>query len=198
MSPRRSWLADDACNVDVVDVTVERVSLADTLDLRWRVLRPHQRLEEVQLRGDEDPDTAFYAARDAVSHDVLATGSVQREAPPWAPHARHGRDHAGPDGALDVPAAARLAAGSESANAWRLRAMATADGLRGQGLGRLVLDAIVDHVAALGGGVLWCGARIRAVQFYERAGFATLGDLYEEPDIGTHVLMWRLVGSSTQ
>lgn len=179
-------------------VVVERVPLAETLHLRWRVLRPHQRFEDVTLQGDQDPDTAFYVARDTASRDVLATASVQREAPPWTPHARHGRDHAGPDSPLEVPAVARLAAGSEAANAWRLRAMATADGFRGQGLGRLVLDAIVDHVDAVGGGLLWCGARLRAVPFYERAGFTMLGDFYEEPDIGTHVLMWRIVGSSTR
>jgi len=179
-----------------MDVLVEQVSLAETLDLRRRVLRPHQNLEEVTFRGDEDPDTAFYVARDAASRDVLATASVQREPPPWAPHARHGRDHAGPDSLLEVPEGALLATGNEAPNAWRLRAMATADGFRGRGVGRLVLDAIVRHVADVGGGLLWCGARIRAVPFYERAGFSTLGDLYEEPDIGTHVLMWRVVGAS--
>jgi GNAT superfamily N-acetyltransferase len=179
-----------------MDVLVEQVSLAETLDLRWRVLRPHQRLDEVTLQGDEDPDTAFYVARDAASRKVLATASVQREAPPWTPHVRHGRDHAGPASPLEVPAVARLAAGSEAATTWRLRAMATADDFRGQGLGRLVLDAIVNHVAAVGGGLLWCGARIRAVPFYERAGFSRLGDVYEEPDVGTHVLMWRVVGAS--
>lgn len=172
---------------------MEQASLAETLTLRWRVLRPHQKLEEVILQGDEDPDTTFYVVRDTFSRDVLATGSVQREPPPWEPQARHGRDHAGPDGPLEVPDAALLGAGRGEPNAWRLRAMATADGFRGSGLGRLVLDAVVQHVAAIGGGLLWCGARIRAVPFYERAGFSTLGDVYEEPDVGSHVLMWRVV-----
>jgi GNAT superfamily N-acetyltransferase len=179
-----------------VAVLVERVSAPETFDLRWRVLRPHQRLEEMTLQGDEDPDTAFYVARDAMSANVLATASVHREAPPWEPQARRDRDHAGPDGRLEVPTEARFAAGNEGANAWRLRAMATADGFRGQGLGRRVLDAVIDHVSTAGGGLLWCGARIRAVQFYERAGFSTLGDFYNEPIVGIHVLMWRVVAAS--
>ena len=180
-----------------VDVLVERVSAPETFELRWRVLRPHQRLEEVSLQGDEDPDTSFFVARDRTSGEVLATGSVQREAPPWEPQARLGRDHAGPHSRLDVPADARVAAGHDGADAWRLRAMATADGVRGQGLGRQVLDALIDHVAAAGGGLLWCGARIRAIPFYQRAGFSPLGDFYEEPVIGTHVLMWRVVAGPT-
>ncbi len=161
------------------------------------MLRPHQRLEEMTLQGDEDPDTAFYVARDATSGNVLATASVQREAPPWEPQARRDRDHAGPDGSLEVPPEARFAAGNEGANAWRLRAMATAVGFRGQGLGRRVLDAVIDHVSTAGGGLLWCGARIRAVQFYERAGFSAVGDFYKEPIVGIHVLMWRVVAAST-
>lgn len=178
-------------------VRVERVSAPETFDLRRRVLRPHQRLEEMTLQGDEDPDTAFYVARDATSGNVLATASVQREAPPWEPQARRDRDHAGPDGSLEVPPEARFAAGNEGANAWRLRAMATAVGFRGQGLGRRVLDAVIDHVSTAGGGLLWCGARIRAVQFYERAGFSAVGDFYKEPIVGIHVLMWRVVAAST-
>jgi GNAT superfamily N-acetyltransferase len=75
--------------------------------------------------------------------------------------------------------------------------MATADGFRGRGLGRRVLDAVIDHVSAVGGGLLWCGARIRAVPFYERACFSTLGGFYEEPVVGTHVLMWRVVEAPT-
>ena len=176
---------------------MERAAAPETFDLRWRVLRRHQRLEEVALSGDEDPDTAFFVARDAASRAVVATASVQREAPPWEPQARRGRDHAGPDGRLEVPSDARLAAGKAGVNAWRLRAMATADGLRGQGLGRRVLDAVIDHASAEGGGLLWCGARSRAVPFYERAGFSTLGDFYEEPVVGTHVLMWRLLTPTT-
>jgi len=52
-------------------------------------------------------------------------------------------------------------------------------------------------VSTRGGGLLWCAARIRAVPFYARAGFSPLGDFYEEPVIGTHVLMWRVVAAST-
>lgn len=176
---------------------MERVSASDTFELRWRVLRPHQRLEDVVLPGDDDPDTAFFAARDAATGRVLATGSVRPEAPPWEPPARHARGRVGTGGRPDVPADARPGSGGEGPGAWRLRAMATADGRRGQGLGGRVLEAAIDHVGADGGGLLWCAARIRAVPFYERAGFTTLGDPYEEPDIGTHVLMRRIVPAAT-
>jgi GNAT superfamily N-acetyltransferase len=46
--------------------------------------------------------------------------------------------------------------------------MATSEGLRGQGIGTKVLDAVIAHVASHGGGLLWCNARLPAKTFYER------------------------------
>ena len=120
---------------------------------------------EMALPGDQDPDTGHFAAR---AHDgtVVGTASVRREAPPWDPG---------------------------HASAWRLRGMATDETLRGSGIGGLVLAAVVDHVEARGGGLLWCNARAGAVAFYRRGGMATHGEVWEEEHIGPHVAMWREV-----
>ena len=96
----------------------------------------------------------------------MGTATVRREAPPWA---------------ADAP------------DAWRLRGMATAEGWRGRGIGGRVLAAVVDHVASRGGGLLWCNARVPAAPFYERAGLATRGEPWTDPDIGPHVAMCRSV-----
>jgi predicted GNAT family N-acyltransferase len=71
--------------------------------------------------------------------------------------------------------------------------MATSEELRGLGIGTRVLDAVVAHVAAHGGGLLWCNARIPACLFYERAGFVRRGEPWTDPDLGPHVAMWRQV-----
>lgn len=96
--------------------------------------------------------------------EVVATGSVTEEAPSWA---------GGP--------------------AWRLRAMASDESYRGTGAGGAVLLGIIDFVAASGGGLLWCHARMPAVGFYRRFGFTTRGEQWDEPFIGPHVMMERLV-----
>lgn len=59
--------------------------------------------------------------------------------------------------------------------AWQLRGMATDDGARGRGVGRVALDAVVAHVRATGATLLWCNARDVALSFYERAGFVVAG-----------------------
>ena len=149
-------------------VPIERVPAADTIPLRHRVLRSHQDISEVALPGDDDPETGHFAAID--EGEVIGTASVRREPPPWPP----------PPPAATLPA-------------WRLRGMATADGRRGEGIGGAVLAAAVAHVAASGGGLLWCSARQPAEAFYRRAGFEVIGEPWDDPDLGPHVAMYRLV-----
>jgi GNAT superfamily N-acetyltransferase len=144
-------------------VRVERVPASVTYPLRQQVLRPYQDLADLVLPGDDDPSSAHVAVRDDGGR-VVATGTVRREAPPWAP----GRG-----------------------DAWRLRGMATAPGHRGRGVGAAVLAELLDHVAGHGGGLVWCNARLPARRFYERAGFVVRGDEWDDPDIGPHVAMHR-------
>ena len=96
---------------------------------------------------------------------LVASGNIRSEAPPW---------------------------GADSTS-WRIRGMATWPEARGQGAGRLVLDALLRHARERGGGLVWCNARTTARSFYERAGFAVRGAEWEEPDIGPHVAMWRVL-----
>lgn len=90
-----------------------------------------------------------------------------------------------------VPAACRWR--PEAARPWQLRAMATAIGWRGRGVGAPAVAAVVDHIRAEGGDLLWCNARLGARTFYERAGFAIEGDQFDVTGIGPHLPMARLV-----
>lgn len=75
------------------------------------------------------------------------------------------------------------------ADGWRLRGMATAEDARGRGAGRALLAVCVAHVAAQGGGELWCNARTPAVGFYRAAGLAVVSEEFDVPGIGPHVVM---------
>jgi GNAT superfamily N-acetyltransferase len=148
---------------------VERVSAEVTYPLRQRVLRPHQPVRTVGFPGEADPRAGTYAARDDAG-EVVGTATVYPEPCPWRP---------------------------TDPGAWRLRGMATDPELRGCGVGTAVLDAALAHVAAEGGTLVWCTARTPARAFYERAGFAAHGEVFEEPVIGPHVRMWRAVSSGS-
>ena len=98
---------------------------------------------------------------------VIASGSVMAQSPPWETW--------------------------DTRQAWRLRGMATAEDRRGQGIGAALLDAVVDHVRAEGGRLLWCNARVPARAFYERAAFVSRGEPWTDPVIGPHVAMLLLI-----
>lgn len=148
-------------------VVVEAAPAEATYPLRQAVLRPHQRLDEVRLPGDERPDAVHLVARSG-GGEVVGVASVWKEAPPWD----RGRT-----------------------DAWRLRGMAVAPELRRGGLGSSLLGEILAHVASHGGGLLWCRARVPAVNLYLRAGLNTRGEAFEVDPIGPHVEMWREVAA---
>ncbi|MGH9307562.1 MAG: GNAT family N-acetyltransferase [Acidimicrobiales bacterium] len=143
-----------------MDIEVQRVEASRTYPLRQAVLRPHQSVEQMALDGDDDPDSAHFAA--LCDGQVVTTASVRPEAPPWEP---------------DHPLS------------WRLRGMATTGEHRNQGIGGRVLGAVVKHVQQGGGGLLWCNARLPALPFYRRAGFVARGEAWVDPTIGPHIAM---------
>ena len=160
-----------------MEVDIERVAPAASYPLRQAVLRPHQRIEEVATPDDDDPDSATFGAVDCATGVLVGTATVLREEATWQDR---------------TPYRSELTRAQD----WRLRFMATREDLRGQGIGSLVLDAALAHVAAEaaneGRGIVlvWCNARVSAIAFYERAGFRTRGEEWVTP-FGPHVVMWR-------
>jgi GNAT superfamily N-acetyltransferase len=150
---------------EVVHTSAER-----TFELRQRILRPHQAIEDMAWEGDEHPDTAHLCVFGADDR-VVGTASVRREAPPWEP---------------DV------------FPSWRLRGMATDPAWRNRGIGTVLLTTVIDHVAYYGGGLLWCNARLGAISLYRRGGLVIRGEPWNEPLIGPHVTMERTVDARTR
>jgi GNAT superfamily N-acetyltransferase len=130
--------------------------------LRLSMLRHGRPANDAVFEGDDHPRIAHVAAFDA-DGEVVAVGTVFPEAAPWAP---------------------------DETGAWRIRGMATAEGWRSHGIGGRVLDALLAHAREGGGTVIWCHAREGAWAFYERAGFAALGESFDD-GLAVHRSMWR-------
>ncbi len=140
-------------------IHVRAVPAADTRPLRQRVLRPHQRPDEIVLAGDDDPAARHIGAWLDGDGPCVGVGSI-------CP------DPEAPGGAV-----------------WRVRGMATDAAARGQGVGRAVLEALLAHGWASGATRIWCTARTTAAGFYLRQGFEVEGEPFELPQIGPHVVM---------
>jgi hypothetical protein len=194
-------------------VTVGPCGPDDVVALRHAVLRPHTTVEHATFAEDSYPATAHFCARDEAG-SVVCVATVWPEAPPWpagdnplsllppgppaAPGTAARSGDAAQNGAVaphERPAAPRGLARSTPGEAWRLRAMATHPQWRGRGVGAAVVRAVTDHVAAQGGSLLWCNARLGARRFYERAGLTTWGEVWQEPVIGPHVVMYKRVAT---
>jgi len=80
---------------------------------------------------------------------------------------------------------------------WQLRGMATEPDVRGSGAGRALVVEGLARVAARGGDVVWCDARVGAAGFYERMGFTVVTDEFEKTGIGPHVGMLIDIPPST-
>ena len=72
---------------------------------------------------------------------------------------------------------------------WQLRGMATDPAVRGTGAGRALVAEGLARVAALGGDLVWCDARLAAVGFYERMGFTVVTEQFDKPEGGPHLGM---------
>ena len=77
----------------------------------------------------------------------------------------------------------------EAHTPWQLRGMATDAGARGTGAGRALVTEGLTRVAAGGGDLVWCDARMAAVGFYERMGFAVVTEKFDKPEGGPHLGM---------
>lgn len=89
------------------------------------------------------------------------------------------------------PHGAALARGQ----AVQLRGMATANGLRGTGVGGVLLEAGCAGCADRGATLVWARARDAALAFYARHGFTTHGDGFVDTTTGLpHHVVRRGVG----
>ena len=149
------------------EVEVRTLAASETHRLRQVVLRPGRPAADLVYPGDDDDATVHLGAWSGET--VIGIASLYRE---------------------DRPGLEGTGAG------WRLRGMASAPEARGRGVGRLLLEACVDQVAASGGGELWCNARTPAAPFYAKAGFEVVSEPFDIPGIGPHLVMRRWVTSS--
>jgi predicted GNAT family N-acyltransferase len=162
--PSGPWFGSLCSGLPCVVVDAERLEVVDVSavrPLRGEVLRQGGPPETSVLPHDDDARSRHLAL--SIDGEVVAVGSVLPEPPPWSP---------------------------EAAGAWRIRGMATKPGLRSRGYGGQVLRGLLDYATSAGGGLVWCDARLPAVPFYERNGFAAVGEVFVREGVG-HRSMWR-------
>ena len=82
---------------------------------------------------------------------------------------------------------------TKSKNAYRLRGMATDLRFRRMGHGRSLMEESFKRLEEEGCDVLWCNARLAAIDFYESLGFKTKGKMFNIEGIGPHYYMYKKI-----
>ena len=138
------------------------LAVEDTHGVRRRVLRDHRPDAGVDLPEDRLPGTVHLGVVDDGA--VVAVATVLPEPTEFRP----------------------------DASAARLRGMAVERHLQGQGVGTLLLDAVVDWARRQGHQVLWANGRDSALGFYERHGWQAVGEGFTTLDLPHHVVLLDL------
>ncbi len=144
----------------MAEVIIRQAASQDTMPLRQLILRSEQPEASSIFPCDDHPKAKHVIA---IRHKhLVGVGSILPE----------GRN------------------GELSGKALRIRGMAVLPENRREGIGEMILDALLEYACGeLAVGAVWCNARVPAKGLYERAGFVTIGEAFELPDIGPHVLL---------
>ena len=143
------------------DSLVEQVPTAEVLVLRMAVLRDGTPSQDPRYAEDDTEGSVHLGIRES---GVLIACSTWLPRP-WPLD-------------VDVPAT-------------QLRGMAVAKHLQSKGLGRMLLQVGIDRAVSMGSTYVWARARDNALYFYEKNGFATVGDQFidEATGLGHHLVM---------
>ena len=148
-------------------IAIHRVAVDKILALRHRILREGLPPESARFEGDEAETTFHFAA--------YASGS------------------GGP--LLGCLSFMLNSYGHEPA--WQLRGMAVDSPHQRRSVGRQLIGRAEEALAREGrAGLLWCNARLPAVGFYQKLGWAAVSDVFEIPTAGPHVKMTKQLKNS--
>jgi ribosomal protein S18 acetylase RimI-like enzyme len=139
---------------------IRPIIASETYVLRRALLRPHQPIAEMTWPADDAPDTLHIGG--FRNDRMVAVATIHRGRMP----------------------------GSPETEAWRLRGVAVEHGQRGRGLGGMLVDRCLDHVATRGARLVWCHVRIGAFGFFEHRGFRRFGEPFDLPGVGPHYVMF--------
>ncbi|HTQ80716.1 MAG TPA: GNAT family N-acetyltransferase [Thermoanaerobaculia bacterium] len=146
------------------DLTIRRITAAETRPIRHAVLRPGRPADEAIFSGDELPSTIHLGA--FLGEHLTGVVTLTR-----VPYPLDGQDRD-----------------------WQLRGMAVVAEARGRGVGGELIDRAIAEAAREEGRVLWCNGRTTARSFYERHGMEARGEEFERPHTGPHYLFFLELG----
>ncbi len=141
--------------------TVREIKKEDTYEIRHKILRTNKAFETVKFDTDEYDGTFHIGVFDKRKIVCVVSFSLEQF----------------------------LEFGSTKE--YRLRGMATIDEYKKMGAGSLAVCFAEKILIENGYDFIWCKARTNAIEFYKKLGFKQRGDIFNNMDLGSHVIMYK-------
>ena len=142
---------------------VKKVSAKDIRPLRNLVLRPNLPIETTFYDLDDDEKTFHLAS--IIDNNIISIGTFYPE--------------------NDIKL--------KTKNGYRLRGMATHPDFRRKSAATKLMEESFVFLKQKECDILWCNARLIAVEFYKSLGFKIIGEIFDIPSIGPHYKMYRSI-----
>ena len=143
-------------------ISIKFISSKDCFELRKKVLWPHKKLNQCSIDIDNHPDSFHLGA--FCGDRLVSMGSFFKQ-----------------ENKL-----------FNNQLQYRLRAMATDNNYRNIGSGSKLIKKSFEILKKKKIEILWCDARLIAVDFYKKNGFKISSNIFEIPIIGPHYVMKKL------
>ena len=75
---------------------------------------------------------------------------------------------------------------------FQIRGMAVLETHQHKGYGALLIERAEKYCFVKNASVIWFNAREKAVPFYKKKGYTSIGDSFEIPEVGTHFVMFKV------
>ena len=142
---------------------IKVVAAKDIRPLRNLVLRPNLPIETTYYDLDNDIETFHLAS--IMDNTIISIGTFY------------------PENDIEL----------QTKNGYRLRGMATHPKFRRKSAATKLMKESFVLLKEKRCDVLWCNARLVAVEFYKSLGFKITGEIFDIPSIGPHYKMYKSV-----
>lgn len=140
-------------------IRIEKISAEETYPIRHKILRPHQSFEDSKYDTDHLDTTLHVGA--------IADGTI-----------------------ISIASFSKVTHHElTSSKQYQLRAMATLPEFRRQNMGKSIVAYAEKVLKEKKIDFIWCKARIEVKGYYEKLGFEPMGDVFEYPGLGPHIIM---------
>lgn len=147
----------------IIMIEIKQIEAAESIEIRSQVLRPGQAISACIYPHDNDEESFHLGAY--FDGKLVSIVSFYLENHP----------------------------NFKEEGQYRFRGMATLPNYRGKGLARAMLSEAFKKIKLIKSPLVWCNARILAVNLYEKLGMEIASEQFDIPGIGPHYLMIKKI-----